>query len=135
MAFVVITSSYGLADVSFKYDPEVVGIVKTIPSKAWVPEGKYWTILATHIPVLANMLVAKGHTVSVNGEKWVHTQAKTGPFDPYVKNPSTGNPFQDFFAGIPEAYRVKAYKALTRVFHPDTGGDEALMKKLNEAKP
>lgn len=133
MAFVVITTSYGLADVSFKYDAEVVSIVKTIPSRAWVADGKYWTIFASHIPVLANMLVSKGHIVSVNGDRWEGPKAKTGPFEPFVKD--TSNPFTSFFAGIPEAYRVKAYKALTRVFHPDTGGDEALMKKLNEAKP
>lgn len=133
MAFVVITTSYGLADVSFKYDAEVVGIVKMIPSKVWVADGKYWTIFASHVPVLANMLVSKGHVVSVDGERWEGPQAKTGPFEPFVKDAS--NPFKAFFAGIPEEYRGAAYKALSRVFHPDAGGDVVLMQKLNEAKP
>lgn len=133
MAFIVITSQYGLADVSFKYDPDVVAMVKAIPSKAFIPEGKYWTIWSAHIPVLANMLVAKGHTVSVNGEHWVRKAAGAGPFEQFVKKDS-GNPFKDFLDSVPSEYRSKAYQALARVFHPDTGGDEALMKKLNEAK-
>lgn len=128
MAFVVITTGGGLADVSFKYDAEAVSIVKLIPSKVWNADGKYWTIYASHVPVLANMLTARGHEVSVNGNRWVRTDAAPPPRD-------SENPFTDFFAGLPEEYRVRAYKALTRVFHPDTGGDLVLMKKLNEAKP
>lgn len=132
MAFVVITTSYGLADVSFRYDPEVVGIVKMIPSKVWVADGKYWTIFASHVPVLANMLVAKGHLVSVDGERWEGPQAKTGPFEPFVKS---DNPFKTFLDGIPEQYRKKTFLALAKVFHPDTGGDKALFQKLQEVQP
>lgn len=135
MAFIVITSSYGLADVSFKYDAEVVAIIKSVPSKAYVPEGKYWTIWAAHIPVLANMLVSKGHVVSVNGEKWERKNAgNAGPFEQFVKK-APANPFKDFLTGIPEEYRTRAYRALAKVFHPDTGGDAELMKKLTEAAP
>jgi hypothetical protein len=134
VAFIVITSSYGLADVSFKYDPDIIAMVKAIPSKAYVPEGKYWTIWATHVPTLANLLTSKGHTVSVNGEHWIRQGPKTGPFDTGTRQAS-GNPFKDFMASIPEQYRGKAYQALARVFHPDTGGDVTLMQKLNEAKP
>lgn len=133
MAFVVITTSYGLADVSFKYDAEVVALVKSIPSKAWQADGKYWTIWASHVPALASLLHSHGHTVSVDGEHW-QPKAKTGPFEPFVKQ-SSSNPFVTFFAEIPEQYRVAAYKALIRVFHPDTGGDVELAKKLNAAKP
>lgn len=128
MAFVVITTSYGLADISFKYDAEVVGIVKSIPSKVWDPNGKYWTIRSSHVPVLANMLVDRGHTVSVDGIRWMAPE-------PERPKSSGGNPFEDLMNGIPEKYRMATYKALTKVFHPDTGGDLDLMQKLNRVKP
>lgn len=126
MTFVVITTEYGLADVSFKYDPDVIAIVKQIPSRAYVSESKYWTIFTSHVPVLANWLTAAGHTVSVNGERWMRVEPKSDP---------SGNPFTDLMKALPVEYREKTYKALCRVFHPDTGGDVTLMQKLNEAKP
>jgi len=30
--------------ITFRYDPKVIDIVKTVPGKRWVPEFKYWTI-------------------------------------------------------------------------------------------
>ena len=136
MAFIVITSSYGLADISFKYDADVVATVKTIPSKVWNAEGKYWTIWASHIPVLANMLTARGHTVSVNGEHWVRAGGNAGPFEPLVRK-KTGNLFKDFFDSLPEEYRVKAYRALAKAFHPDQMPevDMELVKLLTKARP
>lgn len=42
--------------VRFKYDPAIVDMVKSVPSRRWVPEGKYWTISKDKLGFFINQL-------------------------------------------------------------------------------
>ena len=39
-----ITQVGSLYNISFKYDPELVDMIKKVPGKSWNPIEKYWTI-------------------------------------------------------------------------------------------
>lgn len=38
----------------FKYDPQLIAMVKNVPGRKWVPENKYWTIPKGHLGWLLN---------------------------------------------------------------------------------
>lgn len=38
----------------FKYDPQLISLVKNVPGRLYVPQGKYWTIPNTHLGFLMN---------------------------------------------------------------------------------
>lgn len=40
----------------------------------------------------------------------------------------------EFFERLPEELRDRAFRALTRLLHPDRGGDEAMMRDLLDAR-
>lgn len=44
----------------FKYDPQLIAMVKNVPGRKWVPENKYWTIPKGHLGWLLNEI--KGTT-------------------------------------------------------------------------
>ena len=41
-------------DLRFKYDPQLISLVKNVPGRRYVPEGKYWTIPTPHLGFLIN---------------------------------------------------------------------------------
>lgn len=38
----------------FKYDPQLISLVKNVPGRLYVPQGKYWTIPNSHLGFLMN---------------------------------------------------------------------------------
>ena len=38
----------------FKYDPQLISLVKNVPGRLYVPQGKYWTIPDSHLGFLMN---------------------------------------------------------------------------------
>lgn len=38
----------------FKYDPQLISIVKNVPGREWHPQGKYWSIPTSHLGWLLN---------------------------------------------------------------------------------
>ena len=38
----------------FKYDPQLIAIVKNVPGREWHPQGKYWSIPTSHLGWLLN---------------------------------------------------------------------------------
>lgn len=38
----------------FKYDPQLIAMVKNVPGRKWIPENKYWTIPKGHLGWLLN---------------------------------------------------------------------------------
>jgi hypothetical protein len=108
--------------VRFNYDPEAVEIMKSVPVHRWSREDKRWTTEASWVELLAKRFTEKGYAVAIDGEVW-------RPPDPKVLAP----PLEAFFRALPAHLRGPAYKALVRVLHPDTGGDNEWMKQLNKA--
>ena len=41
-------------DLRFKYDPQLISLVKNVPGRRYIPEGKYWTIPTPHLGFLIN---------------------------------------------------------------------------------
>jgi hypothetical protein len=110
------------ASVRFNYDAELVRIMKSVPVHRWDSEQKQWTTESSWVELLAKRFTEKGFSVAIDGELW-------RPPDPKVLAP----PLEAFFKALPVHLRVPAYKALVRVLHPDTGGDNEWMQQLNKA--
>ena len=43
-------------EVSFRYDPTLIQLIKQVPQKQWVSESKHWTIPVVHLGLLLNQL-------------------------------------------------------------------------------
>jgi hypothetical protein len=110
--------------VSFPYDAEAVEIIKTIPGRRWSPDYKRWTIEAGDIRMAAVMFLRAGYDVAVDGVPYEEVSRPSAP---------ALSPLVSFFAVLPNRLRVPTYRALSKVLHPDAGGDTTLMQELNRA--
>lgn len=43
-------------EISFRYDPTIVQLIKQVPQKQWVSESKHWTIPVAHLGLFLNQL-------------------------------------------------------------------------------
>ena len=102
-------------------------LVKTFPSRRWMPDLKCWRVDAVYVDALADVLRAAGETVYFTA----------GGTDEHRTSPSTPSPTwaESLFEAIGPARHDAAYRALSKVLHPDTGnGDTRLMQQLNAAR-
>jgi hypothetical protein len=118
--------------VRFQYNADLVELLKTaVPSHArdWNPATKEWTIRATHAEQLASALRATGHKVLGLDPP------RTDP-PPRANNstPDTAQWAKLLFRRIGPNHRDPVFRALTKVLHPDVGGDHSLMQELNQAR-
>ena len=104
-----------LAWLRFPYSRQVIEAIKEIPGRRWHPETQAWSIPESAVE-LATDILDDYHQVKI---LW---------------------PLRDEYAWIEEAFAVMSddhkaglYRALVKAFHPDTGGDEELMKRVNTA--
>lgn len=51
-----ISQHKNLYEIRFKYDPELVDLVKQVPGRRWDPSAKMWTIPLNHLGMLYNQL-------------------------------------------------------------------------------
>ena len=51
-----ITQVGNLYNISFKYDPELVDMIKKVPGKSWNPVEKYWTIEKSKLGFFMNQI-------------------------------------------------------------------------------
>jgi hypothetical protein len=114
----------GITAVTFAYHPRVVAIIKDIPSfaRSWNPARREWLILDdAWALMLAAMLSDAGHTIigldppthrdDIDSAAWARAVLqRVGP-----------------------TRAALAYKLLSRVCHPDHGGDHQLQLELNQA--
>ncbi|MGL5910108.1 MAG: hypothetical protein ACRCZP_08905 [Phycicoccus sp.] len=124
---ITIPESATNARVSFAYDPAVVELVKTYHGSRWNPTDKVWTVPLRHIPSLAADLEGWGWDV-------IHTRPGRAAAPP----PSAAAPVNwaaELFAAVGPQRADTVYRALSRILHPDTGGDTRLMQQLNAARP
>ncbi len=114
--------------VRFRYDPALVELLKTaVPSyaRSWDPSLKQWQIQAGHAERLASALRATGHQV-IGLDPDPPPRTTTGT--------DTARWAKILFRRVGPSRREPVFRALTRVLHPDVGGDTALMRELNDAR-
>lgn len=121
---IVITTAGPMATVAFPYDPKATAIVKEMPGRRWDPDERCWWIRAGLVSLTARAFHDAAYRVSVDGQ----------PYTPPANSSSTapGSPIKALFCTLPEHLRQPTYKALSKVLHPDTGGDCRLMQELND---
>lgn len=111
----------GRVRVRFAFDEEAVELVKaTIPSPArrWDRSVRAWVIEAMFVADLARAFASIGYQVLGLDE------------------PQAGSTWAAaMFSQLPERLHDPAFKALTKVLHPDMGGDLRAMQALNDARP
>ena len=61
-----ITQVGSLYNISFKYDPELVEMVKKVPGRSWNPIGKYWTIEKNKLGFFMNQIMGTRFESQVN---------------------------------------------------------------------
>lgn len=86
--------------------------------RQWDPDNKHWLINDLYLEDLVNM--CQRHYDEIE------TDLKEGDTE-------HENLFTQVFEILPEDSRKNVYRVLALALHPDKGGSEELMKKLNEA--
>jgi len=107
---------------------ELRELVKTFQGRRWHPDLKCWSVWTDQVDALADVLRAAGRavyfTAGGNGQRPSAT-------------PSTPTPTwaEHLFAAVGPSRTDAAYRAMSKVLHPDTGnGDTVLMQQLNAAR-
>lgn len=99
--------------------------VKALPGAHWDSGQRCWVILADYARLAADELRLAGYQVTVKDQ--------SRPRPPAPDSIRVNEPWEAMFLATPRPLREKAYKALARVLHPDTGGDVAAMQALTQA--
>ena len=99
--------------------------VKALPGAHWDSGQRCWVIPASYVHLAADELRLAGYRVTVKD------QSQSRP--PTPDSIRVNEPWEAMFLATPRPLREKAYKALARVLHPDTGGDTAAMQALTQA--
>jgi hypothetical protein len=65
MSYVTFTLRFDRYAIRFRYDPELVELVKTVPSyaRSWEPSTREWTVDIAYARALAAAMTELGHTV------------------------------------------------------------------------
>jgi hypothetical protein len=118
--------------VRFRYDPDLVELLKTaVPGHArdWNPATKTWTVDVGHAEPLASALRATGHKVlGLDAPRTDPPPRADG------SAPDTAQWARILFRRVGPNHRDPVFRALTKVLHPDVGGDHSLMQELNQAR-
>jgi hypothetical protein len=108
---------------------ELRELIKTFPGRRWLPEAKCWRVDASMVNALADVLRAAGQEVFF---------IAGGSDASRPSSPSTPSPTwaEHLFAAVGPTRHDAAYRALSKVLHPDVdNGDKVLMQQLNAARP
>lgn len=97
-------------------------ILRAMPVRKWDAERKCWSIPAPYVWSLVEQLKAVGLASEVHGAEPARTQQQSRSWA------------EAMFAELPRNLHVAAYRAMAKVLHPDTGGDDVAMKQLNDAR-
>lgn len=124
MAEITVRVEHGTASVYMPYSVERVAIVKSLPVRSWNKPEKCWQIPEFYIWDLRRKFEAAGDTVRVLTRR-----------EPGVRQEKTDTAWAEtLLTRLSPEQADKAYKALSRVLHPDAGGDAELMQQLNRAR-
>lgn len=150
MALVRIEVGPITAEVHSPYDPARVDIIKTIPGRTWDKDGKFWKIPSGRVASLKAALEASGDQVQVIGTPVGRSSENDAIIARLereklrlqqeiirLKNAqaaSAQNWAEQLLGRLDPDQADKAYRALSRILHPDVGGPTALMQQLNAAR-
>ncbi|MCG5220287.1 hypothetical protein [Streptosporangium sp. KLBMP 9127] len=116
-------------DTAKVYSPfQAKDIVKAIPGSRWLKTEKVWTI--------PSIFVGNLHADLIKARFWVEvirTEKSAPPPPPGTRRTSGGTWAEAMFAALSPELGEKAFRALTRVLHPDAGGSTEAMQVLNVA--
>jgi hypothetical protein len=111
---------------------ELREIPKSLPGRSWDRDRKCWRIPASLVDEAANALRVAGCTVFVtnpDGTAWSSGRPGAGIRD------EPGSGWADLLLEVVGPTRHdKVFRALTKVLHPDVGGDAGLMRDLLAAR-
>ncbi|WP_193318250.1 hypothetical protein [Nonomuraea phyllanthi] len=115
------------------YSPfDAKDLVKSMPDRKWSPGDKAWIIPAYDVDDLKAVLEASNYTVVITHKQQTKQEQRQEP------PPKSGRGVQTWadlmFTALPDPLAEKAFKALTRVLHPDVGGSTEQMQILNAAR-
>lgn len=97
-------------------------LVKQIPGRRWDPDRKVWTVPEIFESEARSIL-----------SSWLGRVVYDDRRQP-VKTPPKAQMWADtMFDALPAVLRQPVYRALSRVLHPDSGGDTKAMQQLNAA--
>lgn len=114
----------------FSFDQQVIDIIRTIPGRRWNKDLRCWIVAHSSLRLLSDTLVSLGHRVIVSGPSDQREYERTKR-----EREARDNDWADQLLGRCSAeLSEKVFKALTRVLHPDAGGDNTLMRDLNVAR-
>lgn len=112
---------------------EVREVVKGFPDRTWDAGHRCWLVPVAFTDALAEALRGAGCTVylqGVDGQPWA-----TGNDAPHGTRSTPADDWADtVFAAVGEDRQEAVFKALSKVLHPDTGGDHVLMVELVAAR-
>lgn len=113
--------------VAFRYDAGLVDLIKTVPgyARTYDPTTRQWHIDSYEARQLAAAMQGLGHTV-VGLEQPRHEPPKRAAI-------SESDWARALFRRLGSTRSDAAYRALSKVCHPDIGGDTALQRELNTA--
>lgn len=129
---ITITADNARLLVRFRYDELVIARVKSVPGARWNPAGRCWVVPRHQAaPLRVALRSWDGDLV------WVGVPCPQLPGDSSGSNtraPSSSDWATALFTAVPPHLQADVFRALTRVLHPDTGGDAALMRELLAAR-
>lgn len=122
---------------TFKYNQDVVDDLKwNLPSYArrWNPEERAWMVTEDRYDDAIRILLDHDYVVHYRRQYEEKARQESKPPPPPRERPQSPAHRVLFIAADapPEVVRA-AYRALSKIHHPDAGGDEEKMKEVNEA--
>lgn len=115
--------------VTFPYDPDVVeGIKDIVPahSRQYDPDERAWYISPAYVAPVRSLLTATFLQVEMDDERESFTP-------PPTPKPQTSYHVLHLQPTAPPELVDAAYRCLSRLHHPDQGGDTETMQAINEA--
>jgi hypothetical protein len=109
--------------VAFAYHPAAVGLIKqTVPgyARSWGPHRRVWIVDPAWAHILADTLRCYGHTV-------------VGLDAPRQTHAGDADWARALFRRVGPSRAGPVFRSLSRILHPDAGGDTQLQRELNAA--
>jgi hypothetical protein len=114
--------------VTFPYHPGVVeGIKNIVPSHSRVydPDQKAWFVASAYERIIRQLLEDVFITVETDSERTAPPRQATGSTDTYA--------VLHLLPTAPPELVESAYRCLSRLHHPDVGGNTTMMQRINAA--
>ncbi len=115
--------------VRFPYHPGVVGAIKRLVpagSRRYDPSERAWYVASAYQRIIRDLLTDVFIEVETDPERAAYTP-------PTGTTPATSYSVLHLLPTAPPELVESAYRTLSRLHHPDAGGDTAEMQELNHA--